>query len=111
MLFGQVHVDVLRNTYYIYHVIKSFRCPKTEALYNGRRVRDFAGFAAQAERRLEILNAATALQDLAGLPSNRLEALKGDRKGQHSIRINDQWRLCFVWKQRGAENVEIVDYH
>ena len=92
-------------------MIKSFRCEKTEALYNGRRVREFVNFQKQAERRLEILNAATTLQDLAGLPSNRLETLKGDRKGQHSIRINDQWRICFMWKQGDAEGVEIVDYH
>ena len=104
-------VDVLRNSYYKHCVIKSFRCQRTEALYNGRRVREFASFAAQAERRLEILNAATTLQDLAGLPGNRLEALKGDRKGQHSIRVNDQWRICFVWTVGDADNVEIVDYH
>jgi len=92
-------------------VIKSFRCKKTQALYSGQKVTEFSGFAAQAERRLEILNAATSLKDLAGLRSNRLEALKGDRKVQHSIRINDQWRICFEWRDGDAENVEIVDYH
>jgi len=92
-------------------VIKSFRDRDTEDLFNGRRVRKFSGFAAQAEKRLEILEAATSLKDLSGLPGNRLELLKGDRKGQHSIRINDQWRICFNWRLGNAEDVEIVDYH
>ncbi len=92
-------------------MIQSFRDRETEALFNGRRVRRFEGFAAQAERRLQILESATSLADLAGLPSNRLEALHGDREGQHSIRINQQWRLCFVWRDDGPHEVEIVDYH
>jgi len=92
-------------------VIKSFRDRETEALFNGRRVRRFSGFAAQAEKRLEILEAATSLIDLSGLPGNRLEQLKGDRKGQYSIRINEQWRICFEWHKGYAQNVEIVDYH
>jgi proteic killer suppression protein len=75
------------------------------------RVRRFEGFAAQAERRLQILESATSLVDLAGLPSNRLETLHGDRVGQHSIRINQQWRICFVWRDDGPHEVEIVDYH
>lgn len=77
----------------------------------GRRVRRFDRIAAQAERRLNLLDTATAVRDLAGLPSNRLEALKGDRKGQYSIRINDQWRICFEWCKDGPHKVEIVNYH
>lgn len=92
-------------------MIRTFRDKDTEALYAGRRVRRFQGFAAQAERRLQILDSATRLQDLAALPSNRLEALGGDRKGQYSIRINQQWRTCFEWREDGPYNVEIVDYH
>ena len=92
-------------------MIKSFRDKDTEALFNGQRVRKLSGFVAQAEKRLEILEAATELKDLSGLPGNRFEALKGDRKGQYSIRINDQWRVCFKWDNGNAENVEIVDYH
>jgi proteic killer suppression protein len=77
----------------------------------GRRVKEFEAFADQARRRLAILQAATRLEDLARLRSNRLEALRGDRVGQHSIRINDQWRICFRWGKEGADNVEICDYH
>ena len=92
-------------------MIRSFRCKKTEALYDGQRVRDFQAFAEQAERRLQILDAATCLQDLSALPSNRFEALGGKRKGQFSIRVNQQWRVCFEWGSDGPFNVEIVDYH
>jgi proteic killer suppression protein len=92
-------------------VIKSCRDKRTAQFLAGKRVREFAGFADQATRRLTILAAATRLEDLAGLPSNRLEALKGDRAGQYSIRINGQWRICFRWGKDGAENVEICDYH
>lgn len=76
-------------------------------------MRVFQGFARQAYRRLEILDAAASLDDLGGLPSNRLEALSGDRKGQYSIRINAQWRICFSWNDGdpGPSEVEIVDYH
>lgn len=92
-------------------MIRSFRDKDTEAVYQGWRVRRFEGFFAQAERRLQILESATCLEDLAGLPSNRLEALGGDRKGLYSIRINQQWRLCFEWREDGPHQVEIVDYH
>lgn len=92
-------------------MIRTFRDKDTEALFNGQRVKKFSGIIAQAEKRLEILEAATDLKDLAGLPGNRLEALKGNRKGQYSIRINEQWRICFEWQEGNAENVEIVDYH
>jgi proteic killer suppression protein len=92
-------------------VIRSFLSKKTESLYLGLRVREFQAFASQAERRLQILDSATRLQDLAGLPSNRFEALAGDRKGQFSIRINQQWRVCFAWGDDGPYDVEIVDYH
>jgi toxin HigB-1 len=86
---------------------------KTSDFAQGRRVKEFAAFARQAEKRLDILDAATDLDDLRGLPSNRLEALKGDRKGHYSIRINLQWRICFEWPDgsNGPLNVEIVDYH
>lgn len=92
-------------------MIKSFRGKRTETLYNGRRVKEFQVITTQAERRLQILDNATSLQDLRNLPSNRFEALRGDRLGQYSIRINDQRRICFEWENGDAYNVEIVDYH
>lgn len=92
-------------------MIKSYRDKKTESLANGEFVRAFSGFSRQAEKRLEILDAAESIADLAALPSNRFEALSGDRNGQFSIRINQQWRICFEWPDNGPENVEIVDYH
>jgi proteic killer suppression protein len=92
-------------------MIISFRCADTEALAQGRRVRRFANIADVARRKLRQLVIAGRLKDLRVPPGNRLEALKGDRAGQHSIRINDQWRLCFRWTSAGAEDVEIVDYH
>jgi toxin HigB-1 len=91
-------------------MIRSFRCKDTEALADDQAVRRFAGFERTARRKLEILAAAASLDDLRVPPGNRLEALKGDRKGQHGIRINDQWRICFRWKD-GPEEVEIVGYH
>lgn len=83
-----------------------------ERLASGERIRQWEPFRRQAEKRLRVLDAATSLADLAALNSNRLEALKGDRKGQYSIRINDQWRICFKWAkdEPGPSNVEIVDY-
>lgn len=94
-------------------MIRSYRDKKTERFANGERVPRFEPFRRQAERRLRILEAAISLVDLRQLPSNRLEALHGDRQGQYSIRINDQWRICFEWPDDadGPENVEIVDYH
>lgn len=92
-------------------MIKSFRCKDTEALYQGKRVRKFQSFAPQAERRLEILDNAKSIHDLMNLPSNRFESLSGKRSGQYSIRVNQQWRVCFEWKDTDAYNVEIVDYH
>jgi len=92
-------------------VIRSFKCPDTKFLANGNRVRRFASIAVVARRKLRQLEISARLDDLRIPPGNRLEALKGDRAGQYSIRINEQWRLCFRWSAAGAENVEIVDYH
>lgn len=92
-------------------MIRSFFSPATEALYNGRRVAQFVNIERVATRKLQMLDDAAALRDLKSPPGNRLEALKGKRKGQHSIRINDQWRICFLWSDGGPERVEIVDYH
>ena len=94
-------------------MILSYRDKKTEQFANGALVKTFQGFADQAERRLAILNAATSLDDLRALRSNRLEALRGDRAVQYSIRINQQWRICFTWPDTdpGPSDVEIVDYH
>jgi proteic killer suppression protein len=92
-------------------MIKSFRCSDTEALFNRERVKRFANIEAAARRKLILLHAAAALEFLRVPPGNRLEALKGDRAGQYSIRINDQFRVCFRWVAGNAEDVEIVDYH
>jgi len=92
-------------------MIKSFRSADTRALADGNRVKRFANIADVARRKLRQLEIAAHLSDLRVPPGNRLEALKGSRAGQHSIRINDQWRLCFRWTASGAEDVEIVDYH
>jgi toxin HigB-1 len=92
-------------------VIVSFKSADTEALASGRRVRRFANFESVARRKLRQLQIAGRLEDLKVPPGNRLEALKGDRAGQYSIRINGQFRVCFRWTAGGAEDVEIVDYH
>lgn len=93
-------------------MILDFRCAETEAIWRGRISRRLpTEIQAIARRKLRMLNNAVSLADLRIPPANRLEALKGDRKGQHSIRINDQWRICFTWSSAGAAAVEIVDYH
>jgi len=93
-------------------MILSFRDRETEAIWRGETSRRLpAGIQQTARRKLRMLNNARNLADLRVPPANRLEALKGDRRGQHSIRINDQWRICFVWTAAGTNNVEIVDYH
>lgn len=92
-------------------MILSFADKDTDALFNGKTVRKFLSFRKQAERKLIMLDSAVALLDLRSPPGNRLEALSGNRKGQHSIRINDQWRICFTWTEQGPAHVEIVDYH
>ncbi len=92
-------------------MIRSFKDPATARLFADEDVRRFRGIERQARRKLLLLDGAGVLNDLRQSPGNRLEALKGDRKGQHSIRVNDQWRICFAWTSDGAEDVEIVDYH
>ena len=92
-------------------MIRSFRDPRTEALFNDQDVPRLRNIERVARRKLLYLQHAQRLEDLKVPPGNRLEALKGDRKGQHSIRINDQWRICFTWKDGDAFDVEIVDYH
>ena len=93
-------------------MIRSFADRETELIWTGRRSRTLPGdIQSSALRKLRILNQARVLGDLRVPPGNRLEALKGDRRGQYSIRINDQWRICFAWEQGGAADVEIVDYH
>lgn len=92
-------------------MIQSFACADTQKLYEGKKVASFANIASVAERKLQQLDSAVTLDFLRSPPGNRLEPLAGDRAGQHSIRINAQWRLCFVWSEDGPEHVEIVDYH
>ena len=96
---------------YYTSVIKTFKCADTLALSKGDRVKRFVNSAAVARRKLRQLEIAGRLEDMRVPPGNRLEALKGDRLGQHSIRINDQYRVCFGWTDTGVEDVEIVDYH
>jgi len=94
-------------------MIVSYRDKRTERLASGKYVKAFSGIERPARLKLDRLEAATALADLTALPGNRFEALVGDRKGQYSIRINDQWRICFEWPEKsvGPQNVEVVDYH
>ena len=92
-------------------MIRSFRSKETETLFADIEVPRFRAFERIARRKLLYLHRARSLPDLLAPPGNRLEALRGDRKGQHSIRINDQWRVCFVWKNGDTYDVEIIDYH
>lgn len=92
-------------------MIRSFDCALSEDLFNSNPVPRFKNIERVARRKLQILNAAVAMHNLRIPPGNRLEALAGNRSGQYSIRINDQWRICFVWKEDGPHHVEIVDYH
>ena len=92
-------------------MIQTFRCKDTQALYEGGTPKRFGAIADVAIRRLTALDAAVEIRDLKSPPGNRLEALRGDRSGQHSIRVNDQYRVCFIWRNGDAHGVEIVDYH
>jgi proteic killer suppression protein len=94
-------------------VILSYREKRTKDFAGGKRVKTFSGFERSARMKLDRLEAATSIRDLAALPGNRFEALAGDRKGEYSVRINDRWRVCFEWADGavGPSNVEIVDYH
>ena len=92
-------------------MIRSFRDKETERVFRREFSRKHQGIARVAKRKLDQLHAVAALGDLGAIPGNRLEALAGNRRGQHSIRINDQWRICFRWVDSDASDVEIVDYH
>lgn len=92
-------------------MIRGFRCADTQSLFTTGKTRRWSDIKTVAERKLALLDAATELGDLRSPPGNRLERLSGNRSDQHSIRINDQWRLCFSWTENGPINVEIVDYH
>lgn len=92
-------------------MIRSFRSKETERLFSGEQSRVFGNIAKVARRKLRMLDAAATLNDVAAIPGNRIEALAGDRQGEYSMRINQQWRVCFRWREGAAEDVEIVDYH
>ena len=92
-------------------MIRSFRCQETKAIHDGYGSRRFRGIEEQARKQLRWLDAAPSLTDLGAIRGNRPEALKRDRAGRHSIRINDRWRICFAWREGNAQDVEIVDYH
>ena len=92
-------------------MIKLFRSARTQRLFDRQRVKELQPIERAAQRKLAILHAARELRDLSALPGNRLERLRGDREGQYSMRVNDQWRLCFVWRDGNAWDVEITDYH
>ena len=95
----------------VINMIKNFKCKDTEKLFNDFNVKKFRSISKIARIKLELLNATVSLNSLRIPPGNRLEQLKGDRKGQHSVRINNQWRICFIWRDDDAYDVEIVDYH
>jgi len=92
-------------------VIRTFRCRETEKVFRREHSRRFGNIEKVARRKLRMLDDAEKLEDVGAVPGNRLEALAGDRKGKYSVRINDQWRICFGWREGAAEDVEIVDYH
>jgi len=92
-------------------MIRSFADRKTEKFFSGERIKTFSGFKKAEERKLVMLDSAEELVDLLVPPANKLEKLSGNRKGQYSIRINDEWRICFVWRNDGPHDVEITDYH
>lgn len=102
---------IIALQYYPTVTIRSFKCADTESLFRRERMARFTTFQTVARRKLEQLDWSARLDDLRVPPGNRLEALRGKRKGQHSIRVNDQWRICFVWTADGPKDVEIVDYH
>jgi len=105
-------LDVISGRRYVSNMIHSFKCKETQRLFNGRfSARLPQSIQRLAARKLELLDGAGELDDLKSPPVNRLEVLGGDRAGQHSIRINDQWRICFLWRDGNALEVEIVDYH
>ncbi len=106
-----ITLDVIRITYYCAWMIKTFADKHTQRLFEGESPRRFRAFQRQTERKLQMLDAAATLDFLRSPPGNRLAALSGNRKGQHSIRINQQWRLCFRWHNGDAFDVEITDYH
>lgn len=103
--------NTIAPQYYVLMPILSFRCPDTQRLFGGQRVRRLVNIESVAMRKLAMLNRVQSLDDLRVPPGNRLEALKGGRAGQHSIRVNEQFRVCFVWTRQGPKDVEIVDYH
>jgi toxin HigB-1 len=106
-----IRFAVYRSSVYNFTMILSFADQETADLFAGLRVKRFVNIAAVAQRKLQMLDCAATLDALRVPPGNRLEALVADRSGQHSIRINDQWRLCFVWTADGVHDVQIVDYH